>query len=62
LTNTKINYAIGYKSTTSTDTSYFADALSIASNSDKVLMFVGEENNLSGESNCRSNINLPGVQ
>ena len=41
LTNTKISYATGYKSTRSTDTSYFADAVSIANNADKILMFVG---------------------
>jgi hypothetical protein len=27
-----------------------------------VLLFVGEDNGLSGESNCRAKINLPGVQ
>lgn len=27
-----------------------------------MLLFVGEDNNLSGESNCRAYINLPGVQ
>lgn len=41
LKNTKISYATGYKDTRSTDTSYFADAVSIANNSDKIIMFVG---------------------
>ena len=41
LTNTKIRYASGYKDARSTDTSYFADALSIANSADKILLFVG---------------------
>jgi beta-glucosidase len=45
---TKIMYAPGYKNTRSTDTSLFSEAIAIANNADKVLMFVGEDNGLSG--------------
>lgn len=62
LTSTKILYAQGYKSTRSTDTSSFNEAVTAASSADKVLLFLGEDNGLSGESNCRAYINLPGVQ
>lgn len=40
----------------------FAQAKSIASKADAVLVFVGEESILSGEAHGRANINLPGVQ
>lgn len=62
LTSTKILYAQGYKSTRSTDTSLFNEAIAAASSSDKILLFLGEDNGLSGESNCRAYINLPGAQ
>lgn len=62
LPSSKIIYAQGYKSTRSTDTSYFADAVNAAKQADRVLLFIGEDNMLSGESNCRAYINLPGVQ
>jgi beta-glucosidase len=62
LTSTKIVYAQGYKDTRSTDTSFFNEAISAASTADKVLLFLGEDNNLSGESHSRAYINLPGVQ
>jgi beta-glucosidase len=48
LTSTKIVYAQGYKDTRSTDTSYFNEAISAANNADRVLLFLGEDNELSG--------------
>ena len=48
LSKTKINYAPGYKSSTSTDKSLFAAAIAAATSSEKVLLFVGESNDLSG--------------
>ena len=34
----------------------------MASASDAVLLFVGEDNNMSGESNARAYLNIPGIQ
>jgi beta-glucosidase len=48
LPNTKITFAAGYKSTQSTDTSLIAEALAAASSAEKILLFVGESNNMSG--------------
>lgn len=62
LTSTKILFAKGYKDTRSTDTSLFDEAIAAANSADKVLLFLGEDNGLSGESNCRAYINLPGAQ
>jgi beta-glucosidase len=62
LSNTTITYAQGLKSARSTDTSLFAEASAAAKNAEKVVMVLGEDNGLSGESNCRAFINLPGAQ
>lgn len=48
LTSTNIKYAQGYKDTRSTDTSYFSEAIAAAQSADKVLLFIGEDNGLSG--------------
>lgn len=48
LTNTKINYAPGYKSAQSTDKSLMEEAVKAANSSDKVIFFAGESNNMSG--------------
>ena len=48
LANTKINYAQGYKSAQSTDASLVDEAVEAAKASEKVLLFVGESNNMSG--------------
>lgn len=48
LPSTKIIYARGYKDTRSTDTSYFDEAVAAAKQADKVLLFLGEDNGLSG--------------
>lgn len=62
LTNTNIKFAQGYKTAQSTDTSLIAEAVSAASSADKVILFVGESNNMSGEAAARAYINLPGCQ
>lgn len=62
LSSTKINYAPGYKSAQSTDTSLMEEAIKAASSSEKVLIFAGESNNMSGEAAARAYINLPGIQ
>ena len=62
LPDSKIIYAPGYKGGISTDTSYFKEAIEAASQADQVLLFLGEDNELSGESHSRAYINLPGVQ
>lgn len=43
-------------------TNNFEQAVSVASKSDAVLVFVGEESILSGEAHGRANLELPGVQ
>lgn len=48
LTSSKIIYAQGYKSTRSTETTYFAEAVNAAKQADRVLLFLGEDNGLSG--------------
>lgn len=62
LTNTTIHYAKGLSNARSTDTTLFAEALTAAKNSEKVILVLGEDNGLSGESNSRAFINLPGAQ
>jgi len=48
LSKTKITFAKGYKDARSTDTSLFNEAIAAAQASDKILLFLGEDNNLSG--------------
>ena len=48
LTNTKITFAKGYKNARSTDKSLFSEALAVANQSSKILLFLGEDNGLSG--------------
>ena len=62
MTDTNITFSPGYKTAQSTDASLIADAVAAASKADKVLLFVGESNNMSGESHVRAYLNLPGVQ
>lgn len=58
----KILYEKALISTRDYDKKNFAKAVSMASKSDVVLLFVGEEAILSGEAKCRADINLPGAQ
>lgn len=48
LPNTTITYAPGYKTAQSTDTSLISEALIAAATADKILLFAGESNNMSG--------------
>lgn len=62
MTKTKITFAKGYKDAQSLDKSLFAEAIAAANQSNKILLFLGENNDLSGESHSRAYIGLPGVQ
>ncbi|MCR9290085.1 MAG: beta-glucosidase BglX [Bacteroidetes bacterium] len=57
-----IRYARGLETTRSKNRDGFEEALSIARESDTVVMFMGEEAILSGEAHCRADIDLPGFQ
>jgi len=59
--NTNIFYEKGSE-ITSSDTSRFAAAASVASNSDVIILVVGESFDMSGEAKSRSSLELPGVQ
>lgn len=59
--NSKIVYSKGCD-IDSTDTSGFSEALSIAQNSDLIILALGEKGDMAGEAASRANIGLPGVQ
>lgn len=59
--DTKVLYARG-ADIDSTDTTGFAEALRVAGQADAVLLFVGESEDMSGEANNRTSLDLPGVQ
>ena len=44
------------------NTSKFREAISVAKQSDVVVMVMGESEGMSGEARCRTNLDLPGVQ
>ena len=58
---TKVVHARG-ADINSTDTSGFAEAVRVASEADAVLLLVGESDDMSGEANNRTSLDLPGVQ
>ncbi len=58
---TEIKYAKGC-SITDTSKTGFAEAISVANQSDIVIMYVGEHRSMAGEAKSKSNIHLPGVQ
>ena len=60
-TNVKLNYAKGCTITESSPAS-IAQAVSVARNSDVILVAVGEDFNWSGEAACRTDIRLPEAQ
>lgn len=62
LKNTSISFAKGYKDAVSKDTSLIDEAVNTAKNADKIVVFLGEPNDLSGESHARAYITLPGIQ
>ncbi len=59
--NTRLLYAKGC-GITSMDKSGFQEAVEVASQSDVVILSVGEKHDMSGEAKSRSNLQLPGVQ
>ena len=58
----KVNFAKGMEISRTLHKKGFYDAIKAALNSDKILLFLGEESILSGEAHCRADIGLPGVQ
>ena len=58
----KIVYAPGLKISRTKTKEGFPAALAAAKQSDMILLFIGEESILSGESHCRADIGLPGAQ
>ncbi len=62
LGNNRVIYAAGLEKSRSTDKSRFNDAVHAARQSDACLVFIGEEQILSGEAHSRAFLNLPGAQ
>jgi beta-glucosidase len=62
LGDARVAHAPGLKSSRDTSREGFASALEAARGADVVLLFVGEEANLSGEAHSRAFLNLPGAQ
>jgi len=58
----ELRYERAMETSRSRDTDSFDDAVQIASESDAVLLFLGEESILSGEAHSRADISLPGSQ
>lgn len=58
----RVLYAKGLATTRSDDQKGFRAALDVASRSDVVVVFAGEESILTGEAHCRSILDLPGGQ
>ncbi len=57
-----VRYVRAMETSRSRETGPFDEAVDIASSSDVVLLFLGEEAILSGEAHSRADINLPGAQ
>ena len=62
LNGATIKYAKGLPDSRSTSTSLFQEAITAASSSEVVIMIMGEDNLMSGEANCRTELGLPGAQ
>ncbi len=62
LGSSRVIFAKGLETSRTKDTSGFQQAVDAAKVSDAVLLFLGEESILSGESHCRADISLPGAQ
>ncbi len=58
----KILFAKGMEKTRSMDRKHFASAVEAAKKADLAILFVGEDELLSGEAHSRAFINLPGLQ
>lgn len=57
-----VRYARGLETSRSKSKDHFNEALAIASESETIILFMGEEAILSGEAHCRADIDLPGFQ
>jgi len=57
-----VRYVRAMETSRSETSDEFADAVKVASDSDAVILFLGEESILSGEAHSRADINLPGDQ
>ena len=62
LGETKVKFAVGLNYSRDKKTDQFSTALSAARVSDAIIFFAGEEWILTGEGQCRGEINLPGAQ
>jgi beta-glucosidase len=62
LGNKRVNYAPGMEISRTMHKKGFDAAIKAARQSEVVLLFIGEESILSGESHCRADISLPGIQ
>lgn len=60
--STEIIYAKGLESARSIETDLFKEAIDALENADAGILFLGEDQLLSGETHSRAFINLPGVQ
>ena len=60
--STEVRYLKALEISRSRDTGAFDEAVAIASESDAVVLFLGEESILSGEAHSRADISLPGAQ
>lgn len=60
--SSEILFARGLEISRAKTTEGFEQAVQVAEQSDVVILFLGEEAILSGESHCRADINLPGAQ
>ena len=58
----RVTYVRALKSSRDISRSEFGSALEAARKADIVLLFLGEEQNLSGEARSRAFLNLPGAQ
>ncbi len=58
----QVNYAAGLESSRDTSEEGFDAAVIAANKSDAVVLFLGEEQILSGEAKCRAFLDLPGAQ
>ena len=62
LGESRVAWAQGLKNSRDTDRSGFAEATEAARGADAVVLFLGEEANLSGEARSRAYLDLPGAQ
>jgi len=58
----KICFAQALNDTRSKELRGFSEAINVAKNSDVILLFLGEDDNMSGEAKCRAFLDLPGAQ